>query len=469
AGDAGATVADGDAPERWGGRIQVPPEVPLEFELRLRCGPPPSAVLAIPAQQLAPTPVVDVTCTAEEIKFVLALPGMSDEAKARFELERAADGTAHGVLHQLGRDLRVDMRRLADGEEIGAAPARPQNPKPPFPYVDRAASYASADGTTLAGTLSVPPGGGRHPAVVLITGTGTQDRDETLFGHKPFWVLADHLARAGVAVLRVDDRGAGGSGGDTGSVGLGPKVEDVVAGMAWLATQPDIDPARIGLVGHSEGGVIAPMVAARAAPGAPPVAFMVLWGAPGVPGTEIAAHQVELLGTAAGMAGPALAARVASTRRLNQLAVDGADEPTLRAALNEELDRLAALSGETLDDASRAREIAASLPPLLAEASRSFLATDPAPYLREVRCPVLALWGSLDLQVDPDQNQGPLRAALADDADVTTEVLPGLNHLLQPAQRGTIDEYATIETTMAPAALDRITGWVRAHAGVAAP
>jgi hypothetical protein len=165
---------------------------------------------------------------------------------ARLALQRAAgQGSAIGTLKQHGGTMQVSMRRLEEGEARDES--HPQTPLPPFPYDEREATFTSKDGTKLSGTLTLPRTAGKHPAVLLITGTGEQDRDETLSGHKPFLVIADHLTRAGIAVLRVDDRGVGGSGGSTAKTGFDGKVEDVLAGLSWLSSQTPIDADRIGL------------------------------------------------------------------------------------------------------------------------------------------------------------------------------------------------------------------------------
>ncbi|MBL8623087.1 MAG: alpha/beta fold hydrolase [Myxococcales bacterium] len=460
---ADARVAAG---ERWGGAIEIAGQVPLEFELMWMPGP--AATMAIPQQGLAATALVDVTATGNAMTFTLQPPGAAPAAYARFAVERAADGTtARGTLKQNGAELPVRMRRLADGEVVGAAPVRPQEPKPPLPYDAREASYASKDGTRLAGTLTVPRGGGPHPAVVLITGTGAQDRDESLAGHKPFLVLADHLTRHGVAVLRVDDRGVGGSGGDTAATDLDGKVEDALAGVAWLRQQPDIDGARVGLVGHSEGGVIAPMAASR--PDAR-IAFIVLLAGPGVTGAQVSLRQLEQIMRVGGSDEATIKAAVDGQRVLLAAQARTADPVELRKAIEARIDQLAQLASPVeraqFTGDARTAMITNGLAGLASPASRSFSLTDPAPYLAKVRCPVLALGGSLDLQVAADENLAAIQAALArgGNPDVTVATLPGLNHLFQPARRGLIDEYAQIETTFDPAALERVSTWLTARA-----
>ncbi len=473
AGDAAVIVAGHDAAaapviERWAGRIVQPPEVPLEFEVQLRPGDPATAQIAIPAQGLALTDLVDVTFTAEAMSFTLAMPGATDAARARFTVTREPGATtARGRLDQHGAQLRVFMKRLADDETVGAGPSRPQTPRPPFPYDGREASFRSKDGTTLAGTLTVPRGAGKHPAVVMVTGTGAQDRDETLFGHKPFLVIADHLTRAGIAVLRVDDRGVGGSGGDTASTDLADKTDDALAGVAWLASQPDVDPERIGIIGHSEGGLIAPMDAVRQ-PGA--VAFLVLLAGPGMTGTEILLSQLEAMARAQGARAEVIAARLVGQQKLVEAAVAGADEAALRTAVNAHVDELLALATPAeraeLTDAARRNMVESGVAGLVSKASRAFIASDAPRVLAQVECPVLALNGSLDLQVLAEPNLAGIARALADNPAAETRLLPGLNHLFQPAKLGTVEEYATIDVTVDPAVLELIAAWIAARTGV---
>ena len=458
--------------ERWGGAIVIPNEPPLEFELRWTPSTPPRGTMAIPAQRLAATALTDVGATATTMTFTLEPAGAALAGFARFTVERSDDSqTARGTLAQHGATFPVRMRRITEDEVVADGPVRPQLPKPPFPYDARDAAYQSQDGTALAGTLTVPRGAGPHPAVVLITGTGAQDRDESLMGHRPFFVLADHLTRRGIAVLRVDDRGVGGSGGDTAATDLEGKTDDALAGIAWLARQPEIDPARLGLIGHSEGGVIAPMAATRAGV-TPPIAFVVLLAAPGVDGAEISLRQIELIMQVQGVAPDVVASRVASQRRLLDAQIATADPAVLRVAVAAHIDELAKMAPPAeraqLIGAARDAMIETSVATLTSPASRAFTMTDPAPILARLRCPVLALGGVLDLQVPAEANLAAIRAALerGGNRDVTTAALPGLNHLFQPAQRGLMEEYSLIETTFDPDALDRISDWLRARAGV---
>lgn len=362
----------------------------------------------------------------------------------------SADGhTIDGTWTQAGQAFSLVLQR---SEEEIAAPRRPQEPAPPFPYEAEDVSFENeAAGLTLAGTLTLPEGAGPHPAVVLISGSGAQDRDETLMGHKPFLVLADHLTRQGVAVLRYDERGVGASEGAFAGATSEDFAADVGAAVGYLKTRPEIDTAEIGLVGHSEGGLVAPMVSARQGS----VAFLVLMAGPGVTGEEIIYRQAALMYRAGGADTAVVAQNRAVQEQMFQIVKTMPDS----AAAAEKLTVLLKEQG---------------VPPQMAEQQaqavnspwmRFFLTYDPAPALRVVDVPVLAVNGSKDVQVDAEQNLPAIAAALkaGGNSDYETMKLQGLNHLFQPAETGSPMEYGQIETTIAPAALKTISDWILAH------
>ncbi|MEO7093157.1 MAG: alpha/beta fold hydrolase [Polyangiales bacterium] len=340
---------------------------------------------------------------------------------------------------------------------------RPQMPKPPFAYEAREVSYDNAkDKMHFTGTLTLPPGAGPFPAVLLVTGSGTQDRDETIFGHKPFLLLADRLTKSGVAVLRVDDPGAGGSTGDAANATIEVHARDAEAGLAFLAAQKEIDKTRLGLIGHSEGGIIAAMVASRTKD----VAFVVSLAGTGVSGAEINPLQIEAILRADGkIKEEGIKAVVEAQRSLMKLIVKGADEAALEAGVTAAFATAAKFAATDADKMATQKEMTASLGALNSPWFKSFVKLDPAPYWSKVTVPVLALIGDKDTQVPADVNLAAIKAALgkAKNAAAVTEKLPGLNHLFQPAKTGLLDEYATIETTFDEKALDRVVDWVTAH------
>lgn len=351
-----------------------------------------------------------------------------------------------GTFTQGGAALPLVLKHL--GAAKPPEPRRPQTPAKPYPYRAEDLTYDNPRaGIKLAGTLTIPQGKGPFPAAVLITGSGQQDRDETIMGHKPFLVLADYLTRRGIAVLRSDDRGAGGSGGNFAVATTADFATDVELAVAYLKKRPEVDGSRIGLIGHSEGGVIAPMVAARNRD----IAFIVMLAGPGVPGDQIIVAQTVALTEAAGASHEQAVQEGEREKRVLELVENEKDETILKQKLAAEL----------------------KLPPnqfntaygqLTSPWYRYFLTYDPAPALRRVTCPVLALIGEKDLQVPSGINLPAIRKALQEAGNPHFEVqeLPGLNHLFQHANTGAPSEYGQIEETISPSVLNQIATWIPA-------
>jgi hypothetical protein len=296
---------------------------------------------------------------------------------------------------------------------------------------------------------------------VLISGSGPQDRDESLAGHKPFLVLADHLTRQGVAVLRFDDRGTAKSTGQHATATSADFADDAEAGFRYLRTRKEIAPEKIGLIGHSEGGLIAPMVAARNGD----VAFLVLMAGPGCPGDEIIRRQSGLIAKASGADDATVTLADEVNARIFAMMRTEKDAAKLRAAVRtavrDSLDALGETARGQLGDLDKIT--AARTDRLFTPWMRYFLTYDPRPALAKVGCPVLAINGELDLQVDPDQNLPEIEAALrrGGNKDVVIKRLPRLNHLFQNARSGSPNEYGKIEETFDPKALQVIADFVR--------
>lgn len=361
---------------------------------------------------------------------------------AVFEGDVSEDGARLvGEWRQGGQSFPFTLER-----GVFAAANRPQTPAAPFPYHAEEVGYDNAQrpGVHLAGTLTIPEGRGRHPAVLLITGSGSQDRNETLMEHQPFLVLADYLSRRGFAVLRVDDRGVGGSTGATANDTVHDYVADVEAGVAFLKARRDIDRRRIALIGHSEGGLIAPLVASRDRS----IAAVVLWAGPGVRGADVLVEQLRAIMTASGASGEAIEAATRNQRAVMDALLAAPDTETARTAVTNAL----ASVGQPAPEAQVSR--------LASPWFRTFVAYDPAPTLSGLRMPVLALLGGKDVQVVAAQNEPALRAALAGNRRARVVTLPGLNHLFQTANTGAVTEYAQIEETIAPEALQAMGDWL---------
>jgi pimeloyl-ACP methyl ester carboxylesterase len=355
---------------------------------------------------------------------------------------------------QGGASLPLTFVRRAPGAG-GPVLQRPQTPKPPFPYRDVEVSYDNASAKVrLAGTLTLPQGSGPFPAVLLIAGSGPLDRDESLLGHKPFLVLADYLTRRGIAVLRVDKRGVGKSTGNFNAATTADFASDVEAGLAFLRSRADINASRIGLIGHSEGGAIAPLVAARD----PRLAFVVLLAAPGLPGNEIVVGQAVDSVRLLKKWGDERIRQYSALLRKAAAAIAGASNGAEAAARAREIFESASDTHGLTDD-----EVNILIAGWSSNWFRYFMAHDPVPALRQTKIPVLALNGSLDVQVRAPQNLAAIRQALAHNSDVEVHDLPRLNHLFQTAKSGQVGEYAMIEETLAPSVLEMITTWIDAR------
>jgi pimeloyl-ACP methyl ester carboxylesterase len=396
-----------------------------------------------------------VTVKPESLSFTMKALG------AEFAGKRSGDGNeAVGQWTQGGASLPLTLRKVDRPSER----RRPQTPKPPFPYREEPVTYENKGaGVTLAGTLTIPRGDGPFPAVILISGSGAQDRDETIFEHKPFLVLADALTRRGIAVLRVDDRGVGGSSGNRAGATSEDYASDVRAGLAYLKSRTEVDGKAIGLVGHSEGGIIAPLVAAESAD----VAFIVLLAGTGLPGDEVLVSQLGLILKAMGVTGEKLDKSLDSQRRLVAVVKSESDKQkameAMRAILRESRDQLPEKERDEFDQSKRSLD--AQLRQLGSPWFKFFLTHDPRPTLARVRCPVLALCGEKDLQVAPRENLTAIEAALKSggNARVTIKELPGLNHLFQSSTTGLPSDYARIEETIAPSVLALIGDWITAQ------
>ena len=254
-----------------------------------------------PDQNAMGLAVDEVTVSSESLRFSMRL--LSAEYAGRINADRTE---INGTWKQGATELPLVLRPQGVSKESAKAPGRPQEPKPPYPYdaIDVTYQNPNAKGVTLAGTLTLPKSAGPSPCAVLITGSGAQDRDESILGHKPFLVLADYLTRHGIAVLRTDDRGMGGSTGASETLTSEDFAGDVAAAVAFLKTRKEIAADKIGLIGHSEGGLIAPLVATRDKS----IAFVVMLAGPGVPGDSILITQSFLISRAMG--------RRSSTRRV---------------------------------------------------------------------------------------------------------------------------------------------------------
>jgi pimeloyl-ACP methyl ester carboxylesterase len=417
-----------------------------------------SGQIDIPQQGAKALPLSEVTVAPPKIGFrISGIPG-----NPTFTLVLSEDTQRmSGTFTQGGGTIPATLRRGAAPVVAKTEPRRPQTPVPPMPYLEEQVTFRNEGANIqLAGTLTLPRAAKRVAAVLLITGSGQQDRDQTLFGHKPFLVWADHLTRQGVAVLRVDDRGIGGSGRGSPNPTSLDFSTDVRSGLEYLRHRSEIDPERVGLVGHSEGAIIAAIVAAQS----PAPAFIVMLAGTGLPGDQILYSQAASLFRAQGARDEAIAwDRSIRERVFAVLKAEAGAQPNL-AAREKLLEELGAAKPVTpgAPDGAAAQQLANALFKASQPWLQFFLAFDPRPTLMKVGCPVLAVGGERDVQVPTRENLAEIEKALraGGNKDVTTVALPGLNHLFQTSVTGTPSEYPTIEETISPAVLKLVSDWI---------
>lgn len=384
-------------------------------------------------------------------------------------------GTFDGILKEDGKTIEGEWKQpeislplvLSRTDETPDT-RKEQDPIKPYPYNEEEVVYENKEaGVKLAGTLTIPQSDGLFPAVILVSGSGQQNRNEEILGHRPFLILSDYLTRRGIAVLRVDDRGTGGSTGNFSQATSEDFAGDVLAGIEYLKSRKEIDPDRIGLIGHSEGGLIAPMVAVES----PDVAFIVMMAGPGITGEEILYLQSDLILRAEGTDNETISRNDALMKSMYSVIKEEQNDTVAAEKLQKlMMDEVASMSEEEkknsgYSEANLDAQVNAQVQNLISPWMRFFLTYDPRPTLMKVKCPVLAINGEKDLQVPPEENLQAIEEALKEggNRDYTVKELLGLNHLFQSAQTGSPSEYAKINETISPAALELIGDWVSEH------
>lgn len=450
----GAAAATADWAGDWGGTLDAGiARMPIVFHIIAEPQGGYAAKMDSPEQNVMGIPVTTTRIAGRRVTMTVG------NGAGVYKGELAPDGQSiQGTWAQGGRKYPLELKRGV----AAAPPRRPQEPKPPFPYDSEEVTFKNpTGGHALAGTLTMPKSGRPLAALILITGSGPQDRDSTISAHKPFWVLADQLARNGIAALRYDDRGIGKSGGDFGSAKTSDFASDAAAAVAFLKSRSEIDASRIGLLGHSEGGLAAPI----AATDSKDVSFVVLLAAPAVPGEKVIYRQTEAILHAAGQPRETIAREMGLQKALFTIVRESASaaaavEP-MTAALGEYYEETPPAARGQLGE--RDKFISAQIASVNNEWFRNFLTFDPRPTLARLKCPVLALTGEKDLQVIPAQNLPEIEKALqsAGNTRVTVRELPGLNHLFQHAKTGAPTEYGEIEETLSPEVPNLIAEWVR--------
>lgn len=432
----------------WKGALQVQGvELPLAFNITEADGMY-TTTLDSPLQNAFGIPTD--TTTFEDNKLTIKQAQMGIEFTATF-----SDGMFKGTFKQSGQTFPLELKK---GEKE-IKKVKPQEPKEPFPYAVEEVIFENkkADNIKLAGTLTLPKGVSNPPVAILISGSGPQDRNEELLGHKPFLVLADHLTRQGIAVLRYDDRGTAKSEGDFSKATSFDFATDVEAAMAYLQSRSDVvDTTKIGLIGHSEGGLIAPIVAA----GNTDVAFCVLLAGPGVGGKEVLLTQGKKAAELEGYPAADIAISQEASKKIYEIVTNYKGETSdkeIKAIMEELKTKITSEKGKSeLTETAINNQIKMMTSPWM----RTFLGYDPQTSLVKVNCPVLAVNGEKDFQVLSQLNLNAIEKGLKHNKDVTIKEFKDLNHLFQTSDTGAFSEYAEIEETFAPVALNYISNWI---------
>ncbi len=353
------------------------------------------------------------------------------------------------------RNGQINFPLVLKKTESGVILNRPQTPKKPYPYKEEEVTFINKnDGIRLEGTLTIPDGKVPFPAVILISGSGAQDRDESFFGHKTFLVIADYLTRNGFAVLRFDDRGVGGSSGDHLQATSKTNSEDIIYAIGFLKSRKDIHKRKVGLIGHSEGGLIASIVASKC----PQIAYIILLGAPGTSIEENLYQQNEMIRMAEGESSSTIGLYNSLQKQIFSIIKEEANDSVaaekLRSAYT--MNRYQLLSPE------QKKNIDTRINDLLTPYFKDIIKCDPSPFLQNVKCPVLAITGEKDLQASPTINLAAMDEAFKSGGNKNYKLieLPRINHMMQTCKKGTISEYADIEETISPLVLNTISEWI---------
>lgn len=442
----GATIAQ-DITGSWNGLLKPGGGIQLHIGLTIEKTDTGYKVnLSSPDQGAAIIPVNEFNFNEPAVSFKSKMIGAS------YTGTHAGDSIT-GTFTQGGHSFPLIFNK-----GVVQAPKRPQEPTLPLPYYTEEVSFENtAAHIKLAGTLSMPQQTGAYPAVILITGSGAQNRDEELLGHKPFLIISDYLTRQGIAVLRYDDRGYAKSTGNFKTATSLDFASDVESAIAYLKTRKEIK--QIGLIGHSEGGLIAPVVAAKNKD----VAFIVMLAGPGIRGDKLLLLQTELITRVEGTPDSTIARINTINKGAFDIIVNNENDSIIKKDLVAYYHKYAAdhpaevPAGTTPEQfvAANLKEVMNPWPWL-----KFFLQYDPVTSLKKVRCPVLALNGEKDLQVPPKEDLGSIKNALKGNKDVTVKEYPGLNHLFQECKTGSPSEYAGIEQTISPVVLEDISKWI---------
>ena len=366
--------------------------------------------------------------------------------------------TITGTWHQANRDFELNLEKQDSVFVLN----RPQEPKPPYPYREVEVSFENRiQHFNLGGTLTIPVGDGPFPAVVLVTGSGSQNRDEEIFGHKPFKLIADQLTRKGIAVLRFDDRGVGSSGGNAIGATTQDLAVDARSAIEFLFGQHGIDTSKVGVIGHSEGGMIAFMLAAEY----DDIAFIITLAGPGVDGKEILLDQSDYINRLSGVNESFLKDNRIVMNKVFDLMISNESYDQWKVEILKFTSEFySSKDYYSKEDIEQARKnLVGSIPESAYAWMRYFVMFDPSDLFGSIKCPVLALNGEKDCQVMAEKNSDAIKNGLfsSGNAKVKTMIIPGLNHLFQHCETGLPNEYGQIEETFDPKTLEIISEWIK--------
>ena len=390
----------------------------------------------------------------EDKKLTIKAPGLLAEYNGTI----TGDSTIDGTWTQRGAAFTVNLKKLSTPFSVN----RPQKPKPPFPYTSEDVAFTNDKfNIKLSGTLTIPAGSGPFKAAIMITGSGAQNRNEELLGHKPFLIIADYLSRHGIAVLRYDDRGVAFSQGNYAEATSADLATDAQAAFNFLKNNPKINQKEIGFIGHSEGGLIASIVAASNGD----IGFIVSLAGPGVTGQQIILRQSQDIGRLSGASEKDIKESAETNKKLYAILRKEKDNNKAEIKILSRYREILEKKKTPKEDIEKSvNHLKLTFGANTYTWFRFFIMTDPSTYWKKVICPVLALDGDKDLQVAANENLPAIEKALRSSGNnsIKTIDLPGLNHLFQHCKTGLPSEYGIIEETFSPEALKIIADWITA-------
>lgn len=449
------SIAQQDLSGIWAGKLDLPNTVKLTIAFNLSKDEAGNykATLDSPDQGAMGIPTESTTINKDSIRIEIPIIQGYYVGKIFYDEMKIS-----GKWNQAGSSFDLEIKKVDKLEK----PNRPQEPKEPYPYNSEEVLFENEkDNVVLAGTLTYPKEGNNFSAVVMITGSGGQDRNEELLGHKPFLVISDYLTRNGIAVLRFDDRGIAQSTGDHSKATSEDFARDVLAAVQFLKERKEIDKTKIGLIGHSEGGMIAPLAAIQS----DDVAFLIMMAGIGIPGDSILYLQGALIQRAEGESEDKIQKSVDLQRSIFKMVINSTDDEKLNKDLRdkfyEEYPNMTEEEKKEIGDPEVYLDM--QIKTITSPWFKYFLKFDPVPVLEKVKCAVLAINGENDLQVPPKENLSAIKSAFEKGGNKNFEVieLKGLNHLFQTSETGRISEYGQIEETISPLALQTMLDWIK--------